>query len=203
PVPSISWRRVDGSPFPGKMKINQSNGVLEIPYFRPDDAGFYECVAENSRGRSVAKGDLVFNDVEHLHWAQTLRDAKMAIDSDLHWECRANGKPQPVYRWLKNGQAMVSEDRIHINAGKLMLSKVNLEDSGMYQCLAENKHSVIYASAELKVVASPPDFSKGPVRKSTLVQRGGEVIIECQPHASPKPSFTWRKEGNLLQNNGR
>lgn len=60
-MPSISWRRADGSPFPGKMKINQSNGVLEIPYFQPEDAGFYECVAENSRGRNVAKGHLIFN----------------------------------------------------------------------------------------------------------------------------------------------
>lgn len=60
PVPSISWRRADGSPFPGKMKINHSNGVLEIPYFRPEDAGLYECVAENAKGRSVAKGRLVF-----------------------------------------------------------------------------------------------------------------------------------------------
>lgn len=33
-----------------------------------------------------------------------------------------------------------------------MLSKVTLEDSGMYQCLAENEHGIVYASAELKVV---------------------------------------------------
>ncbi|KAI5619496.1 contactin-4-like, partial [Silurus asotus] len=203
PVPSISWRRADRSPFPGKMKINQSNGVLEIPYFRPEDAGFYECVAENTRGRSVAKGHLIFNDLEHLHWAQTLHDAYVAIDADLHWECRANGKPQSVYRWLKNGQTMVSKDRILINGGKFMLSKVTQQDSGMYQCLAENEHGVIHASAELKVLASPPDFSKGPVKKSTLAQRGGEVIIECRPHASPKASFSWRKEGKLLKNSER
>ena len=50
-------------------------------------------------------------DVEHLHWAQTLRDAYMAIEDDLHWECRANGKPQPVYRWLKNGEVLASQVR--------------------------------------------------------------------------------------------
>uniref|UniRef100_A0A8B9J6D6 Contactin 4 n=1 Tax=Astyanax mexicanus TaxID=7994 RepID=A0A8B9J6D6_ASTMX len=99
PVPAISWRRADGSPFPGKMKINHSNGVLEIPYFRPEDAGVYECVAENSRGRS------------HLHWAQMLRDAYTAIEDDLHWDCRANGKPPPVYRWLKNGHTLESQVR--------------------------------------------------------------------------------------------
>lgn len=60
PVPSISWRKADGNPLPGKIKINHSSGVLEIPYFRPEDAGVYECVAENSRGRNVARGQLLF-----------------------------------------------------------------------------------------------------------------------------------------------
>uniref|UniRef100_A0A8C2L0I5 Contactin-4-like n=1 Tax=Cyprinus carpio TaxID=7962 RepID=A0A8C2L0I5_CYPCA len=189
PVPSISWKRADGSPFPGKMKINHSNGVLEIPYFRPEDSGLYECVAENSKGRSIAKGRLVFQS----EWSQTLYDANMAIESDLHWECKANGKPQPVYRWLKNGQPLVSQDRIRVDGGGLTISNINLMDSGMYQCLAENDNGIIYASAELKVVASPPDFSKKPVKKTTLIQKGGEAIIECQPHASPRASYSWRR----------
>ncbi|XP_076870175.1 contactin-4 [Brachyhypopomus gauderio] len=203
PVPAISWRRADGSPFPGKIKINHSNGVLEIPYFRPEDAGLYECVAENSRGRSVAKGQLIFKDVEQLRWVHTLRDAYMAMEADLHWECRASSKPQPVYTWLKNGQALVSQDRISIEGGKLTVSRVNLDDSGMYQCLAQNEQGAIYASAELKVVASPPDFSKSPLKKSTLVQRGGEVVMECRPHASPRATFSWRKAGELLKDGER
>uniref|UniRef100_A0A8C2L078 Contactin-4-like n=1 Tax=Cyprinus carpio TaxID=7962 RepID=A0A8C2L078_CYPCA len=199
PVPSISWKRADGSPFPGKMKINHSNGVLEIPYFRPEDSGLYECVAENSKGRSIAKGRLVFQS----EWSQTLYDANMAIESDLHWECKANGKPQPVYRWLKNGQPLVSQDRIRVDGGGLTISNINLMDSGMYQCLAENDNGIIYASAELKVVASPPDFSKKPVKKTTLIQKGGEAIIECQPHASPRASYSWRRGNEFLKDSKR
>uniref|UniRef100_A0A9J7WY15 Contactin 4 n=1 Tax=Cyprinus carpio carpio TaxID=630221 RepID=A0A9J7WY15_CYPCA len=199
PVPSISWKRADGSPFPGKMKINHSNGVLEIPYFRPEDSGLYECVAENSKGRSIAKGRLVFQS----EWSQTLYDANMAIESDLHWECKANGKPQPVYQWLKNGQPLVSQDRIRVDGGGLTISNINLMDSGMYQCLAENDNGIIYASAELKVVASPPDFSKKPVKKTTLIQKGGEAIIECQPHASPRASYSWRRGNEFLKDSKR
>uniref|UniRef100_A0A8C1Q1J3 Contactin-4-like n=1 Tax=Cyprinus carpio TaxID=7962 RepID=A0A8C1Q1J3_CYPCA len=186
PVPSISWKRADGSPFPGKMKINHSNGVLEIPYFRPEDSGLYECVAENSKGRSIAKGRLVFQS-----------------KSDLHWECKANGKPQPVYRWLKNGHPLVSQDRIRVAGGGLTIYNMNLMDSGMYQCLAENDNGVIYASAELKVVASPPDFSKNPVKKTTLIRRGGEAIIECRPHASPRASYSWRRGNEFLKDSKR
>uniref|UniRef100_A0A673XMP4 Contactin-3 n=1 Tax=Salmo trutta TaxID=8032 RepID=A0A673XMP4_SALTR len=207
PVPAITWRRTDGNPLPGKMKINHSNGVLEIPYFRPEDAGAYECVAENSRGKNIAKGQLIFQtlpyNVEHLHWVQTLKDAHMAIEANLQWECRASGKPKPVYRWLKNGEPLVLEDRILVEGGRLAVSRINLLDSGMYQCLAENEHGAIYASAELKVVASAPDFSKSLVKKSMLIQRGGEVIMECRPHASPRASISWRRGGEFLKDSKR
>ncbi|XP_014021834.1 contactin-4 [Salmo salar] len=203
PVPSITWRRTDGYPLPGKIKINHSNGVLEIPYFRPEDAGVYECVAENSRGKNVAKGQLIFQSVEHLQWVQTLKDAHMAIEANLQWECKASGKPKPVYRWLKNGEPLVLEDRILVEGGRLAVSRINLLDSGMYQCLAENEHGAIYASAELKVVASSPDFSSSPVKKSMLIQRGGEVIMECRPHASPRASISWRRGGEFLKDSTR
>ncbi|XP_054866913.1 contactin-4 isoform X3 [Amphiprion ocellaris] len=203
PVPSISWRRADGNPLPGKIKINHSSGVLEIPYFRPEDAGVYECVAENSRGRNAARGQLIFQNVEHLQWVQTLKDAHMAIDANLQWECKAIGKPRPTYRWLKNGQPLITEGRMHVEAGRLTISKISLLDSGMYQCVAENEHGSVYASAELKVVASPPDFTRRPVKKSTVIQRGGEVVLECRPHASPRATVSWWRGGELLKDSKR
>ncbi|CAG5984343.1 unnamed protein product [Menidia menidia] len=203
PVPSISWRRADGNPLPGKIKINHSAGVLEIPYFRPEDAGVYECEAINSRGRNVAKGQLMFQNVEHLHWSQTLKDAYMAIDANLQWECKAIGKPRPTYRWLKNGQPVTETRRVRVEAGRLTISKISLSDSGMYQCVAENEFGSVYASAELKVVASPPDFSQRPVKKSTVIQRGQEVVLECRPSASPRASISWWRRGELLKTSER
>ncbi|XP_075997483.1 contactin-4 [Genypterus blacodes] len=203
PVPSISWRRADGNPLPGKIKINHSSGVLEIPYFRPEDTGVYECVAENSRGRNVARGQLIFHNVEHLHWAQTLKDAHMAINANLQWECRAVGRPLPTYRWLKNGQPLAAEGRTHVDGGKLSISSISLLDSGMYQCVAENEHGAVYASAELKVLVSPPDFTRRPVKKSNVIQRGGEVVLECRPHASPKATISWWRGNELLKGSKR
>lgn len=45
---------------PGKVQLSQSQAVLEIPNFQQEDEGFYECAAGNLRGRSLAKGQLVF-----------------------------------------------------------------------------------------------------------------------------------------------
>ncbi|MGH0189430.1 UNVERIFIED_CONTAM: hypothetical protein FKN15_035627 [Acipenser sinensis] len=48
-------------------------------------------------------------DFEHLQWVQTLKDSYMAIEDTLFWECKASGKPNPMYRWLKNGDPLVLE----------------------------------------------------------------------------------------------
>lgn len=32
----------------------------------------------------------------------------MAIEENVFWECKANGKPRPTYRWLKNGEALLA-----------------------------------------------------------------------------------------------
>lgn len=51
---------MDGASFGRKVDINKASGFLEIPYFQQEDAGLYECVAENSRGRNSVKGKLSF-----------------------------------------------------------------------------------------------------------------------------------------------
>lgn len=56
---------------------------------------------------------IFFTDVEHLHWAQTLKDAQMAIGSNLQWECKAAGKPRPTHKWLKNGELLMAEVRCY------------------------------------------------------------------------------------------
>ncbi|KAK7916146.1 hypothetical protein WMY93_011907 [Mugilogobius chulae] len=104
PVPSITWRRTDGVPFPRKVDMRKASGVLEIPYFQQEDAGTYECVAENSRGMNTVKGKLSFYAPPHL--TDKPQDVQKLIDDSLVWECKATGKPKPSFRWMKNGENM-------------------------------------------------------------------------------------------------
>ncbi|NXK95777.1 CNTN3 protein, partial [Formicarius rufipectus] len=201
PVPQINWRRTDGLPFPSKIKLRKSNGMIEIPNFQQEDAGLYECITENSRGKNIARGRLTY--YAKPHWIQTIQDIEAAVEDTLYWDCRAGGKPKPSYRWLKNGEQLSIEGRIQIENGALTISNLNLTDSGRYQCIAENKHGVIYSSAELRVVASALDFSKSPMKKLIQVQIGSTVDFECKPKASPKAKCSWKKGGEQLQENER
>ncbi|XP_058931909.1 contactin-3 isoform X2 [Kogia breviceps] len=201
PVPQINWRRSDGLPFSTKIKLRKSSGVLEIPNFQQEDAGSYECIAENSRGRNVARGRLTY--YAKPHWVQLIKDVEIAVEDSLYWECRASGKPKPSYRWLKNGEALVLEERTQIENGALTISNLNVTDSGMFQCIAENKHGLVYSSAELKVVASAPDFSKTPMKKLIQVQVGSEVSLDCKPRASPRALSSWKKGDVPIQETER
>uniref|UniRef100_A0A8C5JMN2 Contactin 4 n=1 Tax=Junco hyemalis TaxID=40217 RepID=A0A8C5JMN2_JUNHY len=201
PVPTISWRRADGKPLPRKARRHRSSGLLEIPNFQQEDAGLYECVAENVRGKNVARGQLTF--YAQPSWTQQIRDVRAAIEERVSWECRASGRPKPSYRWLKDGEPLLPQGRVQLEQGSLTIANVSLSDAGMYQCVAENRHGVIFASAELSVIAIGPDFSKTLLKKLTLVKVGGEVIIECKPKASPRPTYSWKKGKDILRENER
>ncbi|KAM7402585.1 hypothetical protein PAMP_017809 [Pampus punctatissimus] len=194
PVPSISWRRVDGVPFPRKVDMRKASGVLEIPYFQQEDAGTYECVAENSRGMNTVKGKLSFYAPPHL--IEKPQDVQKLIDDSLVWECKATGKPKPSFRWMKNGENLEpAEERIQVGNGALSISRLTLLDTGMYQCVAGNKHGEVYSNAELRVI----DFSHNQLRSQTLVKVGGDVLIECKPKMSPWGVISWRKGSEPLQ----
>ncbi|XP_064012246.1 contactin-6 isoform X3 [Pogoniulus pusillus] len=201
PVPSISWKRSDGNSLPKKIEAHKTKGVLEIPDVQQEDEGSYECIAGNIRGRNVARGQLfVYAPPE---WDKKIQNAFLSLYDSLVWECKARGKPSPSYSWLKNGQPLRPEERIQIENGTLIIPVLNMSDSGLYQCVAENEYDTIYANAELRVIASAPDFSKNPVKKLSVVQVGGEVTIGCKPNASPRAVINWRKGSEVLRQSKR
>ncbi|KAJ0023301.1 hypothetical protein NQD34_003200 [Periophthalmus magnuspinnatus] len=201
PFPEISWRRTSGVPFPTKVKMKNSNAVLEIPNFQQEDAGTYECVAENRRGKNAARGRLSFH--AKPHWLQTIDDTALSIEQNLFWECKATGKPKPSYSWLRNGQTLSAEGQLQIENGALSITALNLSDSGMYQCVAENKHGIIFSSAQLMVLASPPSFSKSPLRALLKARSGSTVTLECKPQAAPPAISLWKKGSEILQRSER
>ncbi|NXK77870.1 CNTN6 protein, partial [Amazona guildingii] len=201
PVPSISWKRADGNSLTKIIEHSKTKGVLEIPNVQQEDEGSYECIAGNIRGINTARGQLFVYALPE--WDKRIQNAFLSLYDSLFWECKAKGKPSPSYSWLKNGQPLTSEERIRTENGTLIIRMLNMSDSGLYQCVAENKYGTIYANAELRVIAAAPDFSKNPVEKRSVVQVGGEVTIGCKPSASPRAVISWRKDPEILHQNKR
>ncbi|KAM9171705.1 contactin-1 [Pangshura tecta] len=192
PVPEIRWNKYL-EPMPATAEISMSGAVLKILNIQFDDEGTYECEAENYKGKDKHQARVYVQ--AYPEWVEHINDTERDIGSDLYWPCVATGKPTPTIRWLKNG--------VSFRRGELRIQSLTVEDAGMYQCIAENAHGIIYANAELKVVASPPNFELNPMKKKILAAKGGRVIIECKPKAAPKPKFSWSKGTELLVNGSR
>uniref|UniRef100_A0A8C6S4A8 Contactin-5 n=1 Tax=Neogobius melanostomus TaxID=47308 RepID=A0A8C6S4A8_9GOBI len=197
PVPTITWRKINGN-IPKKARLRKSQAVLEIPNIQLDDSGTYECKAENPRGGTAFKGHLQVYSKSHFIM---INDTQMDSGEKLQWECKATGRPRPTYRWLLNGLPLTSQARAEIVNGELTIHRVQQTDSGMYQCIAENKYGAVYSSAELKILASPPVFVLNPVH--IIATLGKDVLLECKPKASPKPRITWKRGDRRIVPNKR
>ncbi|KAK7883010.1 hypothetical protein WMY93_029184 [Mugilogobius chulae] len=198
PVPTITWRKINGN-IPKKARLRKSQAVLEIPNIQLDDSGTYECKAENPRGGTAFKGHLQVYTLPQ--WVRMINDTQMDSGEKLQWECKATGRPRPTYRWLLNGLPLTSQARIEIVNGELTIHRVQQTDSGMYQCIAENKYGAVYSSAELKILASPPVFVPNPVH--IIATLGKDVFLECKPKASPKPRILWKRGDRRIVPNKR
>ncbi|XP_061893597.1 contactin-2 isoform X1 [Entelurus aequoreus] len=200
PVPKLRWRKVDGL-MPSKAGSSAISPTLILPDLSFDDEGVYECEASNSQGVDVYQGRISVQ--AQPEWLQVMSDSEVEISSELQWVCVASGKPRPSIGWLRNGQPLTTQERVQVNGAQLKISNLALEDSGMYQCVSENKHGTIYSTAELRVQVQAPDFRLNPVRKLIPAARGGQVMIECRPRAAPKPSLFWSRGTELLTNSSR
>uniref|UniRef100_A0A8C6FR96 Contactin-5 n=1 Tax=Moschus moschiferus TaxID=68415 RepID=A0A8C6FR96_MOSMO len=156
PVPTITWMKVNGY-IPSKSRLRKSQAVLEIPNVQLDDAGSYECRAENSRGKNSFRGQLQV--YTYPHWVEKLNDTQLDSGSPLRWECKATGKPRPTYRWLKNGVPLLLQ--------------------------------------------SAPTFALNQLKKTIIIPKDHEVIVECKPQGSPKPTISWKKGDKAVRENKR
>ncbi|KAM6984802.1 contactin 1b [Aplochiton taeniatus] len=193
PVPHIVWRKVDATDLPSGHEISHDGALLHLYNVQYEDAGAYECEAINTQGKDWHKAWLYVESAPE--WAETINNTKKDIGSEHTMRCVATGKPFPFIRWYKDGYSY--------GKGELKFSKLTFDDSGMYQCLAENFWGIKYASAELRVIACAPTFEFNPVKKQLLGAIDSRVVIECKPRAAPRPSFTWTKGKELLFNNSR
>ena len=60
------------------------------------------------------------------------------IGSSANLTCMANGDPSPQYRWYKSGRLITDNGALTNGNQTLLLTKVTLNDDGIYQCEAYN-----------------------------------------------------------------
>ena len=90
--------------------------------------------------------------------------------------CKANGFPQPVITWYKNGH-LIEKERKYFGERSLNLEKIQFQDRGVYTCTAEN----LMGRAELSVNVSV----KGLSRRLIIYRCLYSAIVGIQFHIFP------------------
>ncbi|XP_072094474.1 roundabout homolog 1 isoform X2 [Mobula birostris] len=120
--------------------------------------------------------------------------------------CRAEGRPQPVIEWYRNGERVeTSKDdpqsqRTLLPHGSLFFYQLNQgrkgkSDEGIYTCVARNHLGyALSKNASLYVASLRDEFRLQP--RNVVVAVGEQADMEClPPRGHPEPTVTWKKDG--------
>uniref|UniRef100_A0A8C0MW62 Hemicentin 2 n=1 Tax=Canis lupus familiaris TaxID=9615 RepID=A0A8C0MW62_CANLF len=154
PAPDIRWIK-DGLPFRGsRLRHRLQNGSLSIRRTEMDDAGQYQCLAENEMGAVEKVVILVLQSAPVF--SVKPQDVTVRPREDVALQCQASGEPAPTVEWLRAGQPLRASQRLRtLPDGSLWLQRVEAGDAGTYECVAHNLLGSTTARAILAVRGEP------------------------------------------------
>uniref|UniRef100_H2ZZ57 Heparan sulfate proteoglycan 2 n=1 Tax=Latimeria chalumnae TaxID=7897 RepID=H2ZZ57_LATCH len=199
PRPSVSWRKMDSR----QKIITQSplpvdgNSLMQILSARPEDAGTYACVAQNSVGSNQVLVEVVVDSSALVPGYPKITVEEPAITvvagSTATLRCKATGYPTPIISWSKLRAPLPWQHKV-VNS-TLVIPRVGQQDSGQYICNASN--SIGFTEFFIMLdVETPPYATTIPDDLSVGV---GEVIrLQCLSHGTPPLSYQWSKVNGSL-----
>ncbi|XP_072326690.1 immunoglobulin superfamily DCC subclass member 4 isoform X3 [Scyliorhinus torazame] len=171
--------------------INQDGGSSE---------GSYTCMAQNSFGAITSRTALIrFSTLSRFH--QQPESQVVEENGIARFECGIIGLPLPVVTWEKNQSAIPNHVRfIVLPNGILQIVDVQVDDAGVYRCIATNSVRKRYSQdATLTVLKGfksvPGDLVIIAHPKNVTVISGQTAIMECLAYADPTPFVSWIRQG--------
>uniref|UniRef100_A0AAG5CPX2 Basement membrane-specific heparan sulfate proteoglycan core protein n=1 Tax=Anopheles atroparvus TaxID=41427 RepID=A0AAG5CPX2_ANOAO len=184
PYPKISWARKDRQPLSSRF-VNDAEGVITLHGAMLEDAGEYECRAENLAGVTTIATTI---EVLQPPIIRLLPNEyhKITKNDDLTITCSATGKPAPTVTLLPPQGAARSNFRQQTTGLRevtLTLHRAELEDAGTYECKATNS-----AGEDAQYLTLQVDPKRGDVgdRDDDF---DGEPLPR-PPAPRPRPPFT-------------
>ncbi|CAO1431923.1 unnamed protein product [Diamesa tonsa] len=190
----LLWRRGMNVLTASSLMVTQDDRVklvngynLEISELEPQDAGDYVCQISDkvNRDQTHTVEILVPPSVRAVPSGGQITARKGGA---VTLECKASGNPVPSIYWIKKSGTGKSTARIGEGA-ILTLERVERQQSGVYQCTADNSVGEPVTVDMRLDVLYPPEIS---VEKSWIHSgEGFEAQLVCIVHADPQPTVSW------------
>ncbi|XP_075377101.1 cell adhesion molecule-related/down-regulated by oncogenes isoform X2 [Mycteria americana] len=177
------------------------SGNLQILNVSLEDKGSYKCAVYNP-----VTGDLRIEltgrkliVTQPASISKGLQDETVAAGATVHFWCDVHGSPVPTLTWLHNAAPLRLSPRHLLTGNRLRIRGVTQDDSGLYQCVANNGVGFVQSTGRLRV---QPGKSSSPVIVSSpasiTVRDGGDVTLSCNATGLPSPVIRWYDSRGLI-----
>ncbi|GAB1597543.1 obscurin-like [Argonauta hians] len=163
PMPKVSWyfkeNKIEcGDRYTSSVKADGTI-TLEFPSMSWEDCGEYKCCAENDVG--VACLTVMLHLAEPPTILKPIQDLFLLSGGHGSLSCHIDGIPYPCVYWGKNRQPLTESSRVHIqyespDKWSLVFDNADVNDSGIYECIAQNEGGKTITIAEVEVSDSTP-----------------------------------------------
>uniref|UniRef100_A0A8C5F0B5 Heparan sulfate proteoglycan 2 n=1 Tax=Gopherus evgoodei TaxID=1825980 RepID=A0A8C5F0B5_9SAUR len=201
PRPLVRWSRLGMRQKLEHQKLLplESQAVLQILAAKPEDAGTYICMAQNSIGSAQVQVEVSVEAANGKPGAPeiTVKPTLTVVAGETATlQCSATGDPPPSIQWSKLRAPLPWQHRVVNNT--LLIPRVAQQDSGQYICNASNAAGFTEAFVTLDV-ETPPYATILPEEVS--VAAGEAVRLQCLAHGTPPLRYQWSKTNGSLSSN--
>ncbi|XP_054649905.1 contactin-5 isoform X2 [Dunckerocampus dactyliophorus] len=189
--------------------VSQVTGNLYISKVQPSDVGSYICLVKNTATNArvlspptplTLKTDGVMGEYEpkiEVHFPTSVLAAKGVT---VRLECFALGNPVPTITWRKLNGNIPKKARLRKSQAVLEIPNIQLEDSGTYECKAENPRGGAAFKGHLQVYTLPQWVR---MINDTHMDSGERLQWECKATGRPRPTYRWLRNAMPLTSQGR
>ncbi|NXK50903.1 CDON protein, partial [Chauna torquata] len=198
PPASVRWVK-DGQDALSRGRWKLLHSHLITDRLEASDSGNYSCMAGNEFG-VVKYVNYSLTILEPVSISNGLQDETVAAGVTVHFWCDVHGSPAPTLTWLHNAAPLDLSPRHLLMGNSLWIHSVTVEDSGLYQCVANNGIGFAQSTGRLHVqpgrsisrpvIVSPP--------ASVSVTEGGDVTLSCNATGLPIPVIRWYDSRGLI-----
>ncbi|CAG2230849.1 Smoothelin,Smoothelin-like protein 1,Smoothelin-like protein 2 [Mytilus edulis] len=182
---------------------------LDIEEIFVDDHGEYSCVAKNDFGENRTSCKIIVKETacetDVVPMFLTKPESKIHECSDtVTLQCDVIGSPQPTIRWTRDQETVVIDNHhkqtFDGRTAVLLITKATSEDSGKYECIAENTSgkSSVDALIVVKAKQATPEILS-PLTDETA-DCGKSLTLKCDVTGNPSPMIVWRKDNRIIGN---
>ncbi|XP_052128829.1 tyrosine-protein phosphatase Lar isoform X4 [Frankliniella occidentalis] len=174
PPPRITWIRdmvpIDLPANPRYTVLDSRlPGALQIANSETEDAGKYECVAENSLGTEFSQATQLYVKERRVPPSFSIKPEpvqEVMLGEDVNLTCVAVGSPMPRVMWVK-GTDTESTSEFETLVGKNILFLRNVQKSENFTCVAASALGRIMERVLVKVKSLPSAPTKLEVSEIT------------------------------------